>query len=110
MNGRRIFIMAVLSILTFLPTYSHSAPATKLLIAMGQEPNTMDPSACWAGSADYQVSENYAEYLIDSEPSGELKPGLATASEDNNQEEGCDKGSHHNNHLRHVSESYLQTG
>ena len=68
-----------MSILTLLPAYSHSAPATKLLIAMGQEPNTMDPSACWAGSADYQVSENYAEYLIDSEPSGELKPGLATA-------------------------------
>ena len=75
----RLFFVAVLSILTLLPAYSYSAPATKLLIAMGQEPNSMDPSACWAGSADYQVSENYAEYLIDSIPSGELKPGLATA-------------------------------
>lgn len=56
-----------------------AAPEKKLFIAIGMEPTTIDPSACWAGSGDYQVVENYAEYLIYKAPSGDLKPGLATS-------------------------------
>jgi peptide/nickel transport system substrate-binding protein len=80
MGLKRILLLAIaLSMGISLPEYSNSAPANRVQIAMGQEPTTMDPSGCWVGSGDYQVSENYAEYLIYKEPSGELKPGLATS-------------------------------
>jgi peptide/nickel transport system substrate-binding protein len=80
MNGKRsLLLTAVLSILLWLPAHSNAAPANRLLIAMGQEPTTMDPSACYVGSADYQVSLNYAERLLSMSTSGQLKPGLATS-------------------------------
>lgn len=59
------------------PAYG-AAPVKKLMVGVGQEPTSMDPSLCYTGG-DYPVVENYAEYLISRNPSGDLKPGLATS-------------------------------
>src|SRR5512137_611586 len=57
---------------------SASAPAKKLLIAIGMEPINLDVSLTSDGG-DWPVVENYGEYLISQQPNGELKPGLATS-------------------------------
>jgi peptide/nickel transport system substrate-binding protein len=53
-------------------------PDRKLLIAIGQEPTTLDQSLLSTGS-DYMIAENYGEYLIEKTPSGDLRPGLVTS-------------------------------
>ena len=63
--------------LLFFPC-SHSASAKGLVIAIGQEPTSIDQSLVYLG-ADYIAVENWGEHLIDREPSGELTPGLVTS-------------------------------
>src|SRR4030042_7073023 len=71
------FAIVLIIGLIFTP-YSNSAPAKKLMIAIGQEPTSMDPSLAYVGG-DYVVVENYGEYLVQRTPSGDLKPGLVTS-------------------------------
>jgi peptide/nickel transport system substrate-binding protein len=71
-----VFVLAV-GALCVGPEVS-AAPAKKLLIAVTQEPTTIDPSLAWVGP-DFALSDNLAEYLIYRAPNGELKPGLATS-------------------------------
>jgi peptide/nickel transport system substrate-binding protein len=80
MNARRIILLltVVLMIGFLLVPYSNSAAEKKLTIAIGMEPTTVDQSSSYLGSADYQVAQNYAEYLVYRTPSGDLKPGLAS--------------------------------
>jgi peptide/nickel transport system substrate-binding protein len=54
------------------------ASAKKLLIGVGQEPTSMDPSLIYSG-ADYIIVDNWAEHLIDIEPNGDLVPRLASS-------------------------------
>jgi peptide/nickel transport system substrate-binding protein len=60
------------------PGDSMSAPAKKFLIAIGQEPTSIDPSLVYVG-ADYVSVENWAESLIYRDPNGDLGPGLASS-------------------------------
>ncbi len=82
--GRRILSICVsmaLGIGLLSNPFAASAaqtPPKKLLVAIGQEPTTLDHSLISTGS-DYTVAENYGEYLIQKIPSGDLRPGLATS-------------------------------
>jgi peptide/nickel transport system substrate-binding protein len=80
MGGKRIFILLmVLSVTGILvPGHAKSAPAKKLIVAVGQEPTSMEPSLVYA-TPDYVVVDNWTDYLIYKTTSGELKPGLATS-------------------------------
>ena len=73
-----LFTLVLVTGLSIIP-YSMAASSRKLMIAIGQEPSSMDQSLVWVGAADYQLSMNYGENLIDKAPSGDLKPGLATS-------------------------------
>jgi peptide/nickel transport system substrate-binding protein len=55
-----------------------SGPGGKLIVGVGSEPTSMDPSLV-VSSADYVVTDNWTECLISKDPSGDLKPGLATS-------------------------------
>jgi peptide/nickel transport system substrate-binding protein len=55
-----------------------AAPEKKLMVAVGQEPTSMDPSLCYT-TADFVVADNWTDYLIDKRPNGDLRPGLATS-------------------------------
>ena len=48
------------------------------MIAVNQEPATMDPTLTQSGS-DFVSVENWGEYLIQKMPNGDLKPGLLSA-------------------------------
>ena len=63
--------------LPFIP-YSNPVSAKGLIIAIGQEPTSIDQSLVYLG-ADYIAVENWGEHLIDRDPNGELKPGLVTS-------------------------------
>ena len=54
------------------------AAAKRLMIAVGQEPTSMDPSLIYSG-ADYIVVDNWGEYLIQRATTGELMPCLASS-------------------------------
>lgn len=73
-----LFTLVLAAVLSMAPQ-SMAATPRKLMIAIGQEPSSMDQSLVWVGAADYQLSMNYGEYLIDRAPNGDLKPGLATS-------------------------------
>lgn len=80
MKTRRAFVVettAALAGAAALPRAACAA-ADRIAIAIGEDPSTIDQSASWTG-VDFQIAENYGEYLIQRMPSGELKPGLATA-------------------------------
>jgi len=79
MNAKRIFISltTVFIIGFFMVPYVNSALEKKLIVAVGQEPTSMDQSLIYAGG-DYQVVDNWGEYPICRVPSGDLKPGLAS--------------------------------
>ena len=79
MRKEIIFLFAMFLVigLLFIP-YSHPASAKSLIIAIGQEPTSIDQSLVYLG-ADYIAVENWGEHLIDREPNGELKPGLVTS-------------------------------
>lgn len=64
--------------LILLPAASTPAPAKKLIIGIGQEPTSLDPSLVYVG-ADYVSVENWAETLIYRSPNGDLLPGLASS-------------------------------
>lgn len=83
MSERKMMIYLMVVLTGFLlPGYSKSArvatPAKKFIIAVSQEPGTMDQSLGLL-TPDYVISDNWAEYLIYKAPSGKLGPGLATS-------------------------------
>jgi peptide/nickel transport system substrate-binding protein len=63
--------------LVFVPC-SNAASENKLVIAIGQEPTSVDQSLIYLG-ADYIAVMNWGERLIERSPSGDLVPGLATS-------------------------------
>ncbi|NML42823.1 hypothetical protein HHL11_03600 [Ramlibacter sp. G-1-2-2] len=79
MGTRRDFVVqgAALAGALALPQAASAAP-DKIGIAIGEDPSTLDQSASWTG-VDYQIAENYGEFLVQRTPAGELKPGLASA-------------------------------
>lgn len=81
MSTRRNFVLTSAAVagagLLATPLTALAADA-KIRIAIGEEPSTVDHSASWTG-VDYQIAENYGEFLIQRATNGELKPGLATA-------------------------------
>jgi peptide/nickel transport system substrate-binding protein len=80
MSGRRMLIcFVVISVIWGLAAgNAFSAAERKLLIAVDQEPSTVDPTMIQL-SVDYVIGENWAEYLIYRAPDGKLGPGLATS-------------------------------
>lgn len=80
MSERKIFISLIIILIIglLLPVHVKSAPEKKLIVAVGQEPSSMDPSLMVIGG-DYTVVENWGEYLIHKAPNGDLQPGLATS-------------------------------
>jgi len=79
--GKRkmLFSLTTVLIIGFLSVpWARSAPAKKLMVAVGHEPGTMDQSLSSAG-ADSAVVENWADFPIYREPSGDLKPGIVTS-------------------------------
>jgi peptide/nickel transport system substrate-binding protein len=63
--------------LFFVP-HSNAAPEKKLIIGAAQEPTSMDQSLAFSG-ADFNITDNWGEWLIDKAPNGELKPGIAAS-------------------------------
>lgn len=73
-----ILVAIALTIGLLVSPHTYSAPSRRLIVAIGQEPNSLDPSLAFI-SADFVAVENWTEYLIYKAPSGDLKPGLATS-------------------------------
>ncbi len=73
-----ICLMMILFIGLFLVPHSNAAPEKKLIIGAAQEPTSMDQSLAFSG-ADFNVTDNWGEWLIDKAPNGELKPGIAAS-------------------------------
>jgi len=79
--GRKRTVMVsvvLLAVGLLMPGMTMPAPATKLMVAVNQEPMSMDPSLVY-GTAEFVVVDNWTDYLIYKTPGGELKPGLATS-------------------------------
>lgn len=68
----------ILMVMLFLVQYASAEPARKLIVAVAQEPTSMDQSLSSAGP-DAIVIENWGEYLVYRAQNGELKPGIASA-------------------------------
>jgi peptide/nickel transport system substrate-binding protein len=79
-SGRNVLIsLALVLTIGFLTaTYATPAHSKKLIVVVGQEPTSMDPSLINVGG-DFPVVENWGEYLIYKATSGDLGPGLATS-------------------------------
>lgn len=73
-----IFLVIVLVMGLVAVPLPNSASAKTIKIALGNEPTTIDPTTVKT-AADYQATDNYTEYLVYKEPSGDIKPGLATS-------------------------------
>jgi peptide/nickel transport system substrate-binding protein len=71
-------LTAIIVFLLAGATHVLSAPASRLTVATGQEPSSIDQSLAGVGG-DYTIVENYGEYLIQRTPNGDLKPGLAAS-------------------------------
>jgi peptide/nickel transport system substrate-binding protein len=82
MSKRRVLVVTLVFTLAILAggltSVAKAASEKKLMVAVGQEPGTIDPSLMNT-IADLIVGENYLEYLIARTPDGDLKPGLATS-------------------------------
>jgi peptide/nickel transport system substrate-binding protein len=81
LNGRKTSLLTVLACaipFVFCSAQATAASPKKLLIAVTQEPTTIEPSLAWVGP-DYALADNLGEYLVCRVPNGELKPGLATS-------------------------------
>ncbi len=80
MRKGSILLLAAFSILFFFSARClDAAPAAKRMnIAIGQEPTSIDQSLVYVG-ADYIAVENWGEHLIDRDPNGDLKPGIAVS-------------------------------
>jgi peptide/nickel transport system substrate-binding protein len=81
MTTRRLFVLtsAAAAGTSLLGTPINALAAeSQIRIAIGEEPSTVDHSASWTG-VDYQIAENYGEFLIQRATNGDLKPGLATS-------------------------------
>jgi len=76
-----IFLVLLLGIGVIWALYPESSvaqiPAKKLIVAVGEDLNSTDPSLAF-GRTTWAVVMNYGEYLINKVPSGNLEPGLAT--------------------------------
>jgi peptide/nickel transport system substrate-binding protein len=72
-----VLLFGLIVPLRFNPA-SAAAPVKQLIVGVGQEPSSVDPSVAFGG-VSYLVVENYSEYLICRDPNGDLKPGLATS-------------------------------
>ena len=57
--------------------WAASGGEKKVVLAIPQEPTTLDPSLIVTGP-DFIMVENWGEYLLGATPSGELKPRLVT--------------------------------
>ena len=80
-RGKIIYwaMVLVFGLLSALYSESTSSAASKkLLVAVYQEPTSMDQSLAFSG-ADFNITDNWGEWLIDKTPSGELKPGIAAS-------------------------------
>jgi peptide/nickel transport system substrate-binding protein len=77
---RRLLVLLIVAAMVGLIVSPSLMAATqrKLVIAIGEEPSGVDQTASWTG-VDFQISENYGEYLIYRAPNGDLKPGLAAS-------------------------------
>jgi peptide/nickel transport system substrate-binding protein len=77
---RKLFVLLVaISIIGLgVAPCSMAAAQRKLVIAIGEEPSGVDQTASWTG-VDFQITENYGEYIIYRAPNGDLKPGLAAS-------------------------------
>jgi ABC-type transport system substrate-binding protein len=77
-------LKVVLIIGLLFAAYSNSAALAasggerKVVIAIPQEPTTLDPSLIVTGP-DFVVVENWGEYLLATTQNGDLKPRLATS-------------------------------
>jgi len=73
-------ILLLIGLLLALYPKSSAAqtPPKKLIVAVGEDLSSTDPSAGFGGDT-WAVTMNYAEYLINRAPSGDLGPGLATS-------------------------------
>lgn len=58
--------------------WAASVTEKRVVIAIPQEPTTLDPSLIVTGP-DFVVVENWGEYLLGTTRNGDLKPGLATS-------------------------------
>ncbi len=74
----RVFFAMFLMIGFLLVSYSNSASAKSITIAIGQEPTSIDQSLIYLG-ADYLAVFNWGERPIEKDTNGDLKPGLVTA-------------------------------
>jgi peptide/nickel transport system substrate-binding protein len=85
MSKRVIMIMSLVMLSVMVVGFSGmgqaaTAPQKPLLVAVGMEPSSLDPSLTGAGGGgDYAVVQNWGEYLIQKMPNGDLKPGLVTS-------------------------------
>jgi peptide/nickel transport system substrate-binding protein len=71
-------LAVILALGLFLALYSTSTAATRLNIAVGQEPTSLDLSAGYLAS-DYITHYNLGELLMYTPANGKLGPGLATS-------------------------------
>ena len=80
MKGRKciIFLGVIAVVCVLLAPFSTSAAEKRLVIAIPQEPTTLDPSLIVTGP-DFVVVENWGEYLLSTTQNGDLKPRLATS-------------------------------
>jgi peptide/nickel transport system substrate-binding protein len=78
MGKRGMILWIVLLGGCLLVSFAEGASPNKLVVAMGQEPSTIDPNLAGVGG-DYAIVENYGEYLISRAPNGDLEPGLAAS-------------------------------
>jgi peptide/nickel transport system substrate-binding protein len=75
--GGLVTVLFLVAAMLF-PAEPFAAPAKKLIIAVGQEPSSLDPSLAF-GAASQVTVENWGEYLLYRAPSGKLGPGLASS-------------------------------
>jgi peptide/nickel transport system substrate-binding protein len=71
-----LIIFSIIGLL-FIPC-SNAASGKKIIVAIGQEPTSIDQSLIYVG-ADYIAVMNWGERLIEKTSEGELVPGLATS-------------------------------
>ena len=71
-------LAAMVFVIGFVRSTLGAAPEQKLIVAVGQEPTSIDPSLSSVGG-DYAVVDNWGEYIFYRAPDGQLKPGLLTS-------------------------------
>jgi peptide/nickel transport system substrate-binding protein len=74
-----LMIVSIIGILllTYVIPAPAAAPEKKLLVGVGEEPVSMDPSLSFGGGS-LVTTDNWGEYLVQRTTSGDLKPGLCS--------------------------------